>query len=67
MEGEGREEGKVCRWVKPTSFMMLVRLRTSVATRSGEPVRHHMLNSVLYSSSDIPGQCSRGFSLSHPL
>lgn len=35
---------------------MSVRLRTSVATKSGAASKHHILNSVRYSVSVIPGQ-----------
>ena len=49
-----------------TSFIMFVMLRTSVATISEDAPRLHRLNSVLYSVSVCPGQCSNGLSLSQP-
>lgn len=49
-----------------TSFIMSVILRTSVATISEDAPRLHKLNSVLYSVSVCPGQCTNGLSLSQP-
>ena len=49
-----------------TSFMIEVMLRTSVETMREEAMMHHMVNSVLYSVSVIPGQWMREASLLHP-
>ena len=45
---------------------MSVILRTSVATISEDAPKLHKLNSVLYSVSVCPGQCSNDLSLSQP-
>ena len=49
-----------------TSFIMSVMLRTSVATIREDAPRLQRLNSVLYSTSVCPGQCSNGLLLSQP-
>jgi len=46
--------------------MIFVMFLTSVETMRGEAMIHHIVNSVLYSKSVIPGQWTRGMSLLHP-
>lgn len=49
-----------------TFFIMSVIFLISVATISGEPIIHHMMNSEIYSVSVWPGQCSNGLSSLQP-